>query len=251
MNRKFLNVFAIVFPCFLFLAAFGVGAQSDTNLGSLQASQIKIISVKQNVFLGTSVYVTGESLPNTAILLSITDQNNIFTYSIRANSDSQGDWSANFDQSLKSDKYYISASEVDQNGLQIASIRYGPVEIKGSFVFIVAVFSFLVIILLIGFVGGWYINKLAEIKRYRRILISERDIASSYNILKSDVDLALKHLSGGELDEGKLNDIKFLLKRVSVNLEKMNTYIVKGVTIISDYDVITKLENILKINKKI
>ena len=247
MNKKFLKVFAIIFPCFLFLAAFGVGAQDVPNFGSLQSEQIKIISVKQNVFLGTSVYVTGESLPNTAILLSITDQKDIFAYSIRTNSDSQGNWSANFDQSLKSDKYYISASEVDQNGMQIASTRYGPIEIKGSFVFIVAVFSILVIILLIGFVGGWYINKIAEIKRYRRILISERDISASYNILKNDVDLALQHLASGETDEGKINDIKFLLKRVNENLEKMNKYIIKGVKIISKYDIITKLEDKLKI----
>jgi hypothetical protein len=230
----------------LFLGASGAMAQNAPNLNNFQQSQLKIISVKQNVFLGTSVYVTGQSLPNASILLSIEDQKGAFAYSVKTNSDSGGSWSANIDQSLKSDKYYVVAEEFDLNGLQIGSAKYGPVQIKGSFVFIVGVFSFLVIILLIGFVGGWYLNKLAEIKRYRRILISERDIASSYNILKNDVDLALKNFDGNNFSEGKINEIQFLLKRIRENLEKMNEYVTKGVKIIGKYDIITKIDNMLK-----
>jgi len=239
MNRKFLKASAIFFLCFLFLGvSFSVGAQS--------ASQLKITSIKQNVFLGTSIFVKGQSLPNDIILLSIKPEKEEFVYSVKTTSDSEGNWSANFDQSLKSGKYNVEAVETDQNGLQIASDTYGPVEIKGSFVFIVAVFSFLVIILLIGFVGGWYVNKLAEIKRYRRILISERDIISSYNILKKDVDLASRHLEDRKVDEGKINEIQFLLKRLGDNLEKMNKYVVKGVKVIGNYDIITKLEDMFK-----
>jgi hypothetical protein len=124
------------------------------------------------------------------------------------------------------------------------AVTYGPVKISGSFAFIVAVFSFLVVILTAGFVGGWYINKLAELKRVRRILISQRDIISSYNVLKNDVDKALKSSNSAETN--------FLLQRISGNLEKMNKYVAQGVSIIGKYDIITKIDNFFKIkNKKI
>lgn len=234
MNKGFIKTFAIIFLCFLATASFDVGAQ--------ETSKLKINSVvKSNTFLGANIYVKGEALPNSNILLSIKDEKDGFAYSVKTNVDANGNWLAKFDQSLKSGKYYIEAIEKNIDGAQIESATFGPIEIKGSFVFIVAIFSFLVIILLAGFVGGWYINKIAEIKRYRRILMCQRDIIASYNVLKKDVQRALKNLSGAETE--------FLLKRINENLEKMNKYVLKGITIIGKYDIVKKAENFFKKNK--
>lgn len=235
MQTKFFKkIFLTIFFCFVLLTGFTATAQS----------QVKIISVVQSIsLLGTNVNVKGQALPNSAILLSIEDAKDNFAYSIKTNSNAEGLWSANFNQSLKSGIYNIEAVIEDGNGLQVGQTVYGPIKINGSFVFIVGIFSVLVLILLSGFVGGWYINKLAEIKRYRRILMSQRDIIASYNVLKNDVNKALNNSNGAETD--------FLLKHISENLEKMNKYVGQGINIIGKYDIISKIDNFFKIKNKI
>ena len=98
------------------------------------------------------------------------------------------------------------------------------------------------VILTVTFVGGWYVNQLAESKRNKRIVLAQRDIIASYSILKKDVEQALKALAGNQPAEGKVNEAKFLLDRINENLEKMNEYVIKWVKIINKYDI----NNILK-----
>jgi len=246
MQKKNYKAFSIIIFCFLLSTAFSVVAQ----VGPDSTNQLKINSVKESIYLGTNIYVKGQSSPNIQIFLSIQDEKNSFAYSIKTKSNSAGNWSANFDQSLKSGKYYINAEQQDVNGSLISQVKYGPIQIKGSFAFIVSVFSFLVVLLLAGFVGGWYINKLAEVKRYRRIIISQRDIISSYGVLKNDVNRALKTLGEEKEQDWKITEAEFLLKRINENLEKMDKYVVKGVNIISNYDIIRKIDNLLKLNFK-
>lgn len=243
MDKKLSILFIIVFSFFLLLSAGATLAQGSYG-------QLKIISsTNNNTLLGTSIFVMGEASPNTTMLLSIKDDKDVFSYSIKTTSDSQGNWSANFDQSLRSGKYYIEAVEQDPNGYPIRSVRSDPIKIRGSFAFIVGIFSILVIILLAGFVGGWYINKLAETKRFRRILMSQRDIVASYNVLKKDVDRAREILHGTKEDKWKVTEADFFVKRIEENLEKMNKYVVQGINIIGKYDVITKINNFFKLSK--
>jgi len=237
MNRKFFKTLVIVFFCFMFLPGLAVNAQSG---------QLKITSVKNNISLfGTNISVAGEANAGQAILVGVKSTKDGFVYSTKTSADSSGNWTVTFNQSLKGGQYNIEAASLGLDGSSVeGAVTYGPVKISGSFAFIVAVFSFLVVILTAGFVGGWYINKLAELKRVRRILISQRDIISSYNVLKNDVDKALKSSNSAETN--------FLLQRISGNLEKMNKYVAQGVSIIGKYDIITKIDNFFKIkNKKI
>jgi hypothetical protein len=236
MRNKNLKAFGIVFVCFLFLS--GAVGHAQSYYGQ---NQVKINSVtRTNMFFGGNILVTGESAPNITIALTIEQENSSFSYFIKTNADVQGNWVANFDQLLKSGKYYVTATAQDYQGNILGQAKSGPVEIKGSLAFMVFGFSFLIIILLTGFVGGWYISRVAEIKRYRRILISQRDILASYNVLRNDIDKVIKNLDGEKNEQWKVDDAKFFIKRTSENLEKMNKYVVKGVNIIGKYDIISK-----------
>jgi hypothetical protein len=240
MIKKSNKIFIIIFSCILFLVAFETVAQG---VEILKNAELKITSISENKILGGSIFVMGESLPNVAVLLSVRDEKNTFAYSIKTSSDAEGNWSAEFSQLLKSGKYYIEAVAQDRDGLLSLPVKSELINLKGPFSLIIGIFSFLVIFLLAGFVGGWYASKSAEIKRYRRILISQRDTVAAYNILKNDVEAALKSLIGGQASEVKINEMEFFLKRVRENLEKMNKYVVKGIEIISKYDIIDKIEN--------
>jgi hypothetical protein len=241
MNRKLSKASIIILFCLLFLPGFIASSQTVLKVETPQQNQLKIISVTKGVSLSGDLYVKGKSLPNKIILLTVKDASDVFSYSVKTNSDSKGNWSADFNQLLKEGRYYIQAIQEDSSGVQTGSVIFGPVEIKGSFYFIILVFSLLVVILLVGFVGGWYINKLAEVKRYRRILMSQRDIVASYNVLKNDVDKAMKNLTDNKTEQWKVSETDFLLKRINDNLEKMNKYVVQGVNTIGKYDIISKI----------
>ena len=237
MQKKILKTLIITFSCFLALSPFCAMAQN---------SQLSITSVKENMLKGGVIFVSGESLPNTKILLNVKDEQNIFVYSAITEANNEGYWSAGLDQPLKKGAYYIEAVARDENGILSAPVESELINVKGPFALIIGVFSFLVIILLFAFVSGWYISRSAEIKRYRRILAAQNDIIASYNILKKDVNKAIKNLSDKKIEEGKINEAKFLLGRVGQNLEKMNKYVVKGISVIGEYDIISKLDKKIK-----
>jgi hypothetical protein len=250
MPKKFFINLIIIFSCLLIPASFGVIAQEESAPPpTLQYNLTTISSISENMFFGGIIFVEGKSVPDAKIILSVKDKNDTFIYSAIINSDQNGNWSAELDQPLKKDKYYVEAITQDDSGISTAPVRSDLIDVQGPFAFIIGIFSVLVIILLFSFVSILYINKAAEIKRYRRILACQRDIIASYNILKSDVDRAKKDLNDGKIGEQKINEMKFFLNRVSDNLEKMNKYVVQGVNVIGKYDIINKINDIFKTKK--
>ena len=232
----------IIFSCVFFLAV-GTSAQAQNTAGIFQDNQLKITLAGESAFLGGSIYVKGQSSPDTVILLSANDENNTFSYSIKTVSNADGNWSATFTQLLKSGNYYVQAISQNSNGSSSLPVRSAIIRVKGPFAMIIGVLSILVIILLLSFLIGWYASKLAQIKRYRRIAISHRDITSYYNIINNDVVKAMKNLSADKMEEGKISETVFLLKNIKENLDKLNKYGLKGIKVIGKYDIINKLEN--------
>jgi hypothetical protein len=182
------------------------------------------------------------------MILSLMDDNNNPIYSISTTSDSGGNWSANFDQPLKKGKYYV---EVFPRATGIASpVKSETISVSGPFAFIISIFSFLVAILSAVFLFIWYSSKMGEIKRYRRILVLQRDVQAFYNIIKKDVDKSLFKISAKEVNEAAINEVKFLLEHTDENLEKMSKYIKKGIDTISRYDIIENINKIFKLKSK-
>ena len=243
MFKKIYKTFVIVFLCFLFLPVFKIGAQAINSPVIIGDNQLKITSIHEGEFLGGSISVKGESLPNMTIVLTAKDEKDTFSYSIKTNSDAQGNWSTSFSQLLKSGEYYVEAAEQNPDGSLGEPVRSNLIYIKGPFALIIGILSFLVVILLFGFVIGWYASKLAGIRRYRRLLMSQRDIITYYNMLNGDVTTAIKNLSGIDIDNGKISETSFLLKQIGENLTKMKKYISEGIKMISKYDTINNLEN--------
>ena len=205
-------------------------------------SSVNITSVRENIFSGRGVSVEGTALAGDLMRVGIYDLSNSLVHSSEFTVGNTGEWSVNFDQPLKSGKYYIEAIVINPVGEWGSLARSDVIDVRGPFAFIIAIFSALVLILTAVFVGGWYLSKRAERKRYQRILITERDIASSYKIMKDDVQRALQKISGGKFDEGAKHELEFLLNKTNDNLEKMNKYITKGINILSKYDIISKID---------
>jgi hypothetical protein len=241
MIKNLFNKLTIIFSCFLFLSAFVANAQSF--------DYIKLTSLTKDAFWDSNINITGESLPYAMIAVSMNSEDDIFSYSVKTNADNQGFWSVKLNQPLKTGKYYVSAVAEGWNKTLSQPVKSEIIDIRGPFALIVNIFSILVIFLVGLFLIIWYTSKSAEVKRYRRILSSQRDLVSSYNLLKNDIDVAIKDLSGNKIGVGRINDAKFFLERASKNIEKINKYVLQGIKVIGKYDIVSKLDNILKIKK--
>ncbi len=241
MYKKFIINLFIISACIFALAGFA-SAQTD--------SQLKITSVEKKAFWDSSLYLEGTSAPNANILLSVIDEGGNFSYIVKIAADSNGKWYKKLDQPFKSGTYDVQVIAFGENGVTERPVDFGTIDIFGTFDVLIAVFSVLVIILLAGFLAIWYASKSAEVKRYRRILASQNDIVASYNVLKKDVDEAMHGLSAESEKDWRVHEVKYLLERISVNLEKVNKYVLQGVGVIGKYDIVSKVDNLFKFKNK-
>lgn len=231
-NKKFIIALA-VFCAFAFLPFQNAMAQYVTSP--------KIISATENIFSGKGISIKGTAGPGLQITASLKDSRDNLIYSIKTNADSNGNWAAAFDQPLETGAYYVVAIARDANGLESPPTMAGPINSRGPFALIIGVFSILVVVLLSAFIFGWYVSKYMENKRYRRILMSQRDTVASYNVIKKDTEKALRIIHNKDFSEGRMTEIEFLLNRTNENLEKMNKYVVEGIKIIGKYDIMSKI----------
>ena len=134
------------------------------------------------------------------------------------------------------------------NAFILLSSASGP-EALHQLSLIIQIFSVLLVFFLIIFTAGWFIRRSAQEKRYRRILMSQRDAVASYNVIKTDVEKGLKSLAEKRFDEASANEIEFLLKHINENLEKMNKYVVSGIKSIGKYDIVENINNKFKLKK--
>jgi hypothetical protein len=240
MSIKKFKIIIAGFLLLLFFVPVVIGAQTES---------LKITSISENIFSGKGVTAQGSAFPFEALILSLKDDNNNLIYSINTISDKSGNWSASFDQPLKGGKYYVEA--LPSGGSLATPVKSETISVRGPFAFIIGIFSILVILLTFVFVLGWYASKVAEVKRYRRILMSQRDVASFYNNIHTEVERALKIVSSKDVTEAKINEIEYHLKSAAENLEEMKKFIIQGINMISKYDIIKNINKKFKINIKI
>ena len=243
--------------CYVFLAAFllalcflgqKVLAQ---NFAENYVPSPEITSLKQSFLNIQGLSAEGASEPFATIWLTVAEDGKGPIYSIEVVADKNGRWSGTFEQPLKKGYYYIEALAENNDGQKSSVVRSNVVWVRGPFSTIMMIFSFLVVLLTGAFTMIWYLSRQGEVKRYRRILLCQRDLASSYNVIKSDVLAAMRNYSIGPMDEAKVNEVKFLLERIDVNLEKMNKYVVQGIKVISNYDIIKKMDKSLREKTKL
>ena len=198
----------------------------------------KIFSVTTNLFIGEGgLFVSGESMPNLAVILEVKDQKDNLIYSFKTNSDSKGIWAMKIDSPLKNGNYYVLATTQDARGALSLPVKSDLINVSERPVMVILGFSvtyvdliiILLIISVIGYIIGWYSNKLINQQRERKILISERDVSSSFNVIKKDIDKTLKSWDDGKIESHELTEMEFLLKRVNGNIERLQKYIISGI----------------------
>lgn len=208
------------------------------NIKTLPIESPKIFSVTSDVFIGEGgISINGSALPNISLILNAKNTKNDLIYTATTNSDASGNWVAKLDQPLKKGIYYIEVISRDARGalsLPVVSdkisVRSRPLMIIFGLEITSAYFAVLLaIILVLGFAGGMYYNRLGNVKRSNRSLITERDVVASFGIVKKDIDKALEAWRDNDVKGNEVVELKFLLEKANENLEKMQKYVIKGI----------------------
>jgi len=216
----------------------GNKVESSAQFEILPIESPKIFSASSKVYVGEGeLVVNGTSLANVSIILDIKDQKGNLMYSFASRADDNGSWAMKIDSPLKKGTYYIEASSMDSRGAlslpvksDIVSVVERPIMVIWGFnITYLELIIFLLLIVIIGYTVGWYSRKMISGKRSRKILISQRDVASSFNILKKDIEKIIKSWDDGKVEEHEITEIEFNLRHISENLEKLQKYIISGI----------------------
>lgn len=198
----------------------------------------KIFSSSSSAYVGEGeLVINGTSLANASVILNIKDQKDNLMYSFTTNSDNSGNWAMKIDSPLKKGGYYIEAIAKDARGALSLPVKSDSINIKERPIMVILGFSityiqliiFLLIILISSYAVGWYSNKLIAGQRERKILISQRDVSSSFNVIKRDVEKAIKSWDNKKIDDYEVPEIYFLLNHMNENIEKLQKYIISGI----------------------
>jgi hypothetical protein len=191
--------------------------------------------------------VSGAGQVGTKILLTI---RNVDTGQATANRvasvDEQGNWGARFNETIQAGTYSIEAIAKDSRGavsLQVESPKFSVHErplftLGGIEILRNEFFAGLIFILLLGFAAGWFFVKFRLESEQRRAVVAQRDVITVFNLIKADLDKALRTLSTVKLEDKNKTEIEFILKGIEKNMEKMEPYVVSNIGEIAEEKVL-------------
>ena len=198
----------------------------------------KIANISRDVFTGEGgINISGTALPGVSIILDIKDQNDNLMFSENVRADEAGNWVAKLDQALKKGAYFIEVRAQDDRGALSFPVKSDSIKVRTKPLVIILGIEvtaihlvFLLLFILIGaYLLGWKISRRELTKRDQRVLISQRDVAATRNVIKADIDKAITAWRDGKVEDREVAEIEFLLKRVEGNLDKLEKYIIKGI----------------------
>ena len=198
----------------------------------------KIFFVSTSVFVGEGgLLINGSSLAKASIILNVRDQKDNLIYNFVTNADDSGNWAMQIDSPLKKGTFYIEVLAKDSREALSLPIKSDLISVKERPIMVIWGFSvtyiqlviFLVVILIGGLATGWYANVLINSQQERKILISQRDVSAGFNVIKKDVERAIKKWQDGKLEDYELTEIEFILKNINEKIEKLQKYIISGI----------------------
>lgn len=216
----------------------GNKVESSAQFEILPIGSPKIFSVSSNVYVGEGeLVINGTSIADMSILLDVKDKKGNLMYSFTTRADNNGNWAMKIDSPLKKGDYYIEIKAQDSRGALSLPIKSDTVSVEERPIMVLWGFNityleliiFLLFIVTVSYIIGWYSRKTISGKRSRRILISQRDVASSFNILKKEVEKIIKSWDDGKIEEYEITEIEFSLRHIGENLEKLQKYIISGI----------------------
>lgn len=212
--------------------------EESVDLKILPITAPTVSSMTKDTYIGEGpLQIGGGTATGTTVSVSLKGENgDLISPAQQPAPDQNGNWSTSFELPSRGGKYYVEVLAQDKRGALSFPVK-APFEVRPRplFVFLglevtsglLAVMLF--ILLLGGFVAGYYTQKLAKEQRGRRAIIAERDISVVFGLLRKDVDKMISDYEDGTLTAEESKEIEFYLKRMRDNLDKTKRYLSENV----------------------
>ena len=205
----------------------------DINILPLASPEITFVTQPFYSGSGANLQVSGSALPGKMVLLSVVKiKNGSVAANGTARTDDNGNFSFSFEENLNNGSYKIVARTQDERGALSFPAEFSPVAVKSEPVLIIGalelssagLITWLLIILLASFAGGYYFYKFRKQRSERKMAIAERDLLNISDLLKKGLE-TLKR------DDDSEDGIKKsrTLEELEENVAKIGKYIKKEV----------------------
>ena len=155
--------------------------------------------------------------------------------------DKNGNWAISTDLPRQLGTYYAEVVVQDKRGalsLPVKSefrVRTRPLFVWGVLeVTTGGLAVFFALLLVGGFLAGYFLQKLQKEQRGRKAIVAQRDISIIFGLLWKDIDKMLEDYSDGAISESEAKEIEYYLKRMKDNLTKMKRFMSQNVEEIKD-----------------
>jgi len=134
-----------------------------------------------------------------------------------------------------SGKHEVIVSAEDKAGNKTSTML--PLNILGTPFLTIGVisltqfqfFAIMIFILLALFVAWWFSYRLWEQQLERRVIIAERDVGDTFNIISQDAEKIVDIAKDNHVNAKALSEIEFLSKKIKEKADKTKRYIIENI----------------------
>lgn len=197
-----------------------------------------VTAVSRPLYIGEGkLTLAGTALPDATVILTLKKQSGDFVAEVSPRADGNGNWEAKFDQPLTKGKYYVEVVAEDARGAQSLPVSSGEIRVQERPLFVAGgfevtknvFFANIVLALLGAFAAGFFSYRIWRKQMGFRVLLAARDVVTAFNILRKDVDKCLANYADKSIDLREAQEMEQVLRRMRVNLDKMQEYIVENI----------------------
>lgn len=217
--------------------------ESNLDLEILPITSPTISAINKEAFSNESnLTVSGTSLVNQNVWLSLKNQDDSLVAKIKATVDTQGNWGTQFGGPFKKGVYFIEAITQDERGALSLPVKTGLFNIKEKPLLTIGglalsqtwFFIDLIILILLAFAGGWVTYYLWRQQLNRKAVIAQRDVINLFAMMDKDLSTVTNLKISKDIAKADMAKVRFTLKNMRSNLIKAQRYIIENIKQISE-----------------
>ncbi|MFI3156051.1 MAG: cohesin domain-containing protein [Methylococcaceae bacterium] len=212
----------------------GNSTNASVDVTTLALTSPTISPISKTIYVGEgSLEIQGTSAyPDGKVFIELREKSGELIESTSVSPNQNGTWSTVLEHPLKQDFYAVGAIAHDARDAQSLptfatfSVIPRPFLVLGGiqisqFWF----FAFIILLLGLGYVLGWYIEKRLKEKRGWHMIIAQRDVDSAFNQVQKDLDDMVDRHEQKKLSGNDAEEMILIAKRLSSRIAKTKQYI--------------------------
>jgi len=90
-------------------------------------------------------------------------------------------------------------------------------------------FGIIIAVIVIGLLAGLWIGYQAKLQRKNRAVVAGRDVVAAFGVIQKNIEKLIGYYQGGTIGESQTEEMKFLLKEMKEETDKMKRYVSENV----------------------